>query len=239
MGLFKKRELTEAERTAENYNILGRDKRVHPDTESEEEAEEEEPEPEPEPEIALGDLDVASLKERAEILGLKQTGSREELLERIEEAEYVSEEEPDVIEEDAQKAVQRTMDGKKAKKQIQANRNSKIIQAEKAAAQHERERIAMIPKPIVEVYLPPPPLVKRKTGCLHACYDRYILGLGKYKHVDYSEFTPYLSDFRHLGLEEPDVCRLLNIFLKIDGDRSGHMDAFEFFMWADIGADAA
>ena len=49
-----------------------------------------------------------------------------------------------------------------------------------------------------------------------------VLGLGKYKHVDYSEFTPYLGDFAHLGLKEPDVCRLLNIFLKIDSDRSGY-----------------
>ena len=36
-----------------------------------------------------------------------------------------------------------------------------------------------------------------------------------------------------IGLKEPDVCRLLNIFLKIDSDRGGYMDSFEFLMCVD------
>ena len=107
MGLFrgKKKAKTEAEQVAEDYNIIGKDKRIHPDDEDEEEDEEEsvqEPEPEPEPE--LRDLDVAALKMKCASLGLKQSGSREELISRIEEATHESEEEPDVIAEDAEKA---------------------------------------------------------------------------------------------------------------------------------------
>ena len=43
MGLFKgkKREKTEAEQVAEDYNIIGKDKRIHPEEEEEEDEEEE------------------------------------------------------------------------------------------------------------------------------------------------------------------------------------------------------
>ena len=41
MGLFKgkKREKTEAEQVAEDYNIIGKDKRIHPEDEEEEDEE--------------------------------------------------------------------------------------------------------------------------------------------------------------------------------------------------------
>ena len=114
MGLFKgkKKAKTEAEQVAEDYNIIGKDKRIHPDEEEEEDDEEEsvqEPEPEPEPE--LRDLDVAALKMKCASLGLKQSGSREELIMRIEEATHESEEEPDVIAEDAEKATPASRQG--------------------------------------------------------------------------------------------------------------------------------
>ena len=240
MGLFKgkQREKTEAEQVAEDYNIIGKDKRIHPEEEEEEDEEESIPEPEPEPEPELSELDVASLKMKCASLGLKQSGAREELIHRIEEATHESEEEPDVIAEDAEKAVHRTFEGKKArKKQWSGGRDSRTIRAEKEFAQKEKERLARDAERLAREAAKPKLLealapVKRKGGCFNACYDRYVLGLGKYKHVDYSDFTPYLGDFAHLGLKEPDVCRLLNIFLKIDSDRSGYMDSFEFLMWA-------
>ena len=240
MGLFKgkQREKTEAEQVAEDYNIIGKDKRIHPEEEEEDDEEESVQEPEPEPEPELRDLDVSSLKMKCASLGLKQSGSREELIHRIEEATHESEEEPDVIAEDAEKAVHRTFEGKKArKKQWSGGRDSRTIRAEKEFAQKEKERLARDAERLAREAAKPKLLealapVKRKGGCFNACYDRYVLGLGKYKHVDYSEFTPYLNDFAHLGLKEPDVCRLLNIFLKIDSDRSGYMDSFEFLMWA-------
>ena len=134
MGLFKgkKREKTEAEQVAEDYNIIGKDKRIHPEEEEEEDEEESVQEPEPEPEPELRDLDVSSLKMKCASLGLKQSGSREELIHRIEEATHESEEEPDVIAEDAEKAVHRTFEGKKArKKQWSGGRDSRTIRAEK------------------------------------------------------------------------------------------------------------
>ena len=82
MGLFKgkKREKTEAEQVAEDYNIIGKDKRIHPEEEEEDDEEESIPEPEPEPEPELSELDVASLKMKCASLGLKQSGAREELI---------------------------------------------------------------------------------------------------------------------------------------------------------------
>ena len=61
MGLFKgkQREKTEAEQVAEDYNIIGKDKRIHPEEEEEEDEEESVQEPEPEPEPELSDLDVS------------------------------------------------------------------------------------------------------------------------------------------------------------------------------------
>ena len=211
MGLFKgkQREKTEAEQVAEDYNIIGKDKRIHPEEEEEEDEEESIPEPEPEPEPELSELDVASLKMKCASLGLKQSGAREELIHRIEEATHESEEEPDVIAEDAEKAVHRTFEGKKArKKQWSGGRDSRTIRAEKEFAQKEKERLARDAERLAREAAKPKLLealapVKRKGGCFNACYDRYVLGLGKYKHVDYSEFTPYLGDFAHLGLKEP------------------------------------
>ena len=86
---------------------------------------------------------MASLKMKCASLGLKQSGAREELIHRIEEATHESEEEPDVIAEDAEKAVHRTFEGKKArKKQWSGGRDSRTIRAEKEFAQKEKERLA-------------------------------------------------------------------------------------------------
>ena len=132
-------------------------------------------------------------------------------IDRIEEATHESEEEPDVIAEDAEKAVHRTFEGKKArKKQWSGGRDSRTIRAEKEFAQKEKERLARDAERLAREAAKPKLLealapVKRKGGCFNACYDSCVLGLGKYKHVDYSEFTPYLNDFAHLGLKEPDV----------------------------------
>ena len=83
------------------------------------------------------------MKMKCASLGLKQSGSREELIMRIEEATHESEEEPDVIAEDAEKAVHRTFEGKKArKKQWSGGRDSRTIRAEKEFAQKEKERLA-------------------------------------------------------------------------------------------------
>ena len=58
-------------------------------------------------------------------------------------ATHESEEEPDVIAEDAEKAVHRTFEGKKArKKQWSGGRDSRTIRAEKEFAQKEKERLA-------------------------------------------------------------------------------------------------
>ena len=97
---------------------------------------------------------------------------------RIEEATHESEEEPDVIAEDAEKAVHRTFEGKKArKKQWSGGRDSRTIRAEKELPKREGERLARDAERLAREAAKPKLLealapVKRKGGCFNACYDR-------------------------------------------------------------------
>lgn len=64
--------------------------------------------------------------------------------------------------------------------------------------------------------------------------ERYVRGIRVYKGVDTSIYEPYMHTFKSLGLRSREVVKLVNLFLKIDADRGGTIDMFEFLMAVDV-----
>ena len=74
----------------------------------------------------------------------------------------------------------------------------------------------------------------KKGGLLWRLYQRHYHGIHVYEGLDTSIYEGHMTRFAFLGLRRNDIVRLLNMFLKIDGDRSGHICEFEFLMAVDI-----
>lgn len=75
-----------------------------------------------------------------------------------------------------------------------------------------------------------PQLLPRKGGKLWRFKQRWIKGIRVYKGIDSSIWQPYMDSFKFLGFTKGDIVRLVNLFLRIDKDRSGSIDMFELLL---------
>lgn len=73
-------------------------------------------------------------------------------------------------------------------------------------------------------------MIPRKGGKLWRLNQRWIKGIHVYKGIDASIWQPYMDSFKFLGFTKGDIIRLVNLFLRIDKDRSGSIDMFELLL---------